>query len=150
MKPQKQSRSAHTNSYVVPYASTTSRQQSFFPRIIRDWNQLPLSIKKAVSAFKAQLPLSFSLGPTAIIAILFFYDYYYYLKISDKLAKFYDVGWLLYQRILMLLVVSLTHIVLCSMPYSIILLFSYFHILFSYSKLYSKILFVPTATTWVE
>ena len=34
-------------------------------------------------------------------------------------------------------------------PYSI--LFSYFHILFSYSKLYSKIsLFVPTATTWVE
>ena len=144
MKPQKQSRSAQ---YVVPYASTTSRQQSFFPRIIRDWNQLPLSIKKAVSAFKAQPPLSFSLGPTAIIAILFFYDYYYYLKISDKLAKFYDVGWLLYQRILMLLVVSLTHVVLCSMPYSIILLFSYFHMLFSYSKLYSKILFVPTATT---
>ena len=36
MKPQKQSHSANTNSYVVPYASTTSRQQSFFPRTIRD------------------------------------------------------------------------------------------------------------------
>ena len=49
MKPQKQSRagSANTNSYVVPYASTTSRQQSFFPRTIRDWNQLPLSISRA-------------------------------------------------------------------------------------------------------
>ena len=61
MKPQKQSRSANTNSYVVPYASTTSRQQSFFPRTIRDWNQLPLSIKKAgsVSVFKAQLATYF-------------------------------------------------------------------------------------------
>ena len=57
MKPQKQSRSANNNSYVVTYASTTSRQQSFIPRTIRDWNQLPLSVKKAssVSAFKAQL-----------------------------------------------------------------------------------------------
>ena len=35
-----------------------------------------------------------------------------------------------------------------TMSYSI--LFSYFHILFSYSKLYSKLLFVPTDTTWVE
>ena len=62
MKPQKQSRSANTNSYVVPYASSTSRQQSFFPRTIRDWNQLPLSIKKAgsVSAFKAQLATYFT------------------------------------------------------------------------------------------
>ena len=62
MKPQKQSRSANTNSYVVPYASTTSSQQSFFPRTIRDWNQLPLSIKKAgsVSAFKAQLATYFA------------------------------------------------------------------------------------------
>ena len=57
MKPQKQSRSATTNCYVVPYASTTSRQQSFFPRTIRDWNLLPLSIKKAgsVPIFKARL-----------------------------------------------------------------------------------------------
>ena len=62
MKLQKQSRSANTNSYVVPYASSTSRQQSFFPRTIRDWNQLPLSIKKAgsVSAFKAQLATYFT------------------------------------------------------------------------------------------
>ena len=56
MKPQKQSRSANTNSYVVPHASCTSRQQS------RDWNQLPLSIKKAgsVSVFKAQLATYFT------------------------------------------------------------------------------------------
>ena len=59
---QKQSRSANTNSYVVPPVSTTSRQQSFFPRTIRDWNQLSLSIKKAgsVSAFKAQLDTHFN------------------------------------------------------------------------------------------
>ena len=57
MKPQKQSR----NSYVVPYASTTSRQQSFFPRTIRDWNLLPLSIKKAgsVPVCKARLATHF-------------------------------------------------------------------------------------------
>ena len=62
MKPQKQSRSANTNSYVVPYASITSRQQSFFPRTMRDWNQLPLSIKKAgsVSALKAQFATYFT------------------------------------------------------------------------------------------
>ena len=61
MKPQKQSRSANTNCYVVPYASTTSRQQSFFPRTIRDWNLLPLSIKKAgsVPIFKARLATHF-------------------------------------------------------------------------------------------
>ena len=76
----------------------------------------------------------------------FFYDYYYYLKISDKLAKFYDVGWLLYQCIFNTFR-NLPY-PCCTMSYSI--LFSYFHILFSYSKLYSKILFVPTATTWVE
>ena len=30
----------------------------------------------------------------------FFYDYYYYyLKRDDKLVNFYDVEWLLYQRI---------------------------------------------------
>ncbi len=62
MKPQKQSRSPNTNSYVVPYARSTSRQQSFFRRTIRDWNQLPLSTKKAgsVSAFKAQLATYFT------------------------------------------------------------------------------------------
>ena len=62
MKPQKQYRSPNTNSYVVPHASTTSRQQSFFPRTIRDWNQLPLSIKKSgsVLAFKAQLATYFT------------------------------------------------------------------------------------------
>ena len=36
MKPQQQSRSANTNSCVVLYASTTSRQRLFFPRTIRD------------------------------------------------------------------------------------------------------------------
>ena len=62
MKPQKKSSSANTNSYVVPHASTTSRQQSFFPRTIRDWNQLPLCIKKAgsVSVVKAQLATYFT------------------------------------------------------------------------------------------
>ena len=62
MIPQIQSRSANTNSYVVPYASATSRQQSFFPRTIRDWNQrnqLPLSgIKKAGSV--SQVSSSFT------------------------------------------------------------------------------------------
>ena len=56
MKPQKQSRSASSNSYVVPCTSTTSRQQSYFPRTI-----LSLSIKKAgsVPVFKARLATHF-------------------------------------------------------------------------------------------
>ena len=61
IKPQKQSRSANNNSYVVPYASTTSMQPSFLPRTIRDWNLLPLSIEKAdsVPIFKARLATHF-------------------------------------------------------------------------------------------
>ena len=56
-KPTRQSRTAQPYSYTVPYASTTHRQQSFFPRTIRDWNKLPPDIMSAgsVDAFKAQL-----------------------------------------------------------------------------------------------
>ena len=99
MKPQKQSRAANTNSYVVPYASTTSRQQSFFPRTIRDWNQLPLSTKKAgsVSAFKSQLanyfiklglPLipSLILTPLQITSLIFYPSFPLFLPPPPSLS----------------------------------------------------------------
>ena len=65
-------------------------------------------------------------------------------KRDDKLVKFYDTGWLLYQRIINTFR-SLPYP--CStMSYSI--LFSHFHILFSCSKLYSKMLFVLPLLGW--
>ena len=53
----KPSRSSDTFSYTIPFASTLNRQQSFYPRTIRDWNLLPAEAKSAgsVEAFKAQL-----------------------------------------------------------------------------------------------
>ena len=61
-KPTRQSRTNSTLSYAVPYASTLSHQQSFYPRTIRDWNLLPYEVQSAgsVEAFRAQLATTYA------------------------------------------------------------------------------------------
>ncbi len=47
--PGKISRNVNTNSIQIPRCSTTTRQESFYPRTIRDWNFLPNSATSASS-----------------------------------------------------------------------------------------------------
>ena len=53
IRPQRQ----HTHHFLIPYCSTEAYKQSFFPRVIREWNALPPSIVSGdgLPAFKAAL-----------------------------------------------------------------------------------------------
>lgn len=55
IQPLRQSRNMHSFSFQLPFCRTQIWQQSFFPRTIKNWNSLPLSIvaSDSVESFKA-------------------------------------------------------------------------------------------------
>jgi len=59
--PKRLTRHMQPHSFQLPLSSTTYRQQSFFPRTIKEWNDLPPAIASvgSVEAFKAQLAKHF-------------------------------------------------------------------------------------------
>ncbi|KAK3085893.1 hypothetical protein FSP39_010100 [Pinctada imbricata] len=54
------SRNMHSLSFQIPSCRTQIRQNSFFPRTIKDWNQLPLDtvMSDSVESFKAAVSSS--------------------------------------------------------------------------------------------
>jgi hypothetical protein len=52
--PLRQTRNLHDSAYQIPSSRTQTRKFSFFPRTIRDWNSLPLTVvlKDSVETFK--------------------------------------------------------------------------------------------------
>ena len=47
--PDRISRNMNKNSFQIPSCNTTTRKESFYPRTIRDWNNLPDSVTSASS-----------------------------------------------------------------------------------------------------
>ena len=50
-------RNYHPYHYILPYASTTYYQQSFFQRRVKEWNNLPLSVINSDSLLTFSLSL---------------------------------------------------------------------------------------------
>ena len=50
-------RNDHPHHYILPYASTTYYQQSFFQRTVKEWNNLPLSVINSDSLLTFSLSL---------------------------------------------------------------------------------------------
>jgi len=55
--PRRFSRNMHRNSFQLPSTTSLYRKESFFPRTIRDWNNLPSDVASAptLESFKAQV-----------------------------------------------------------------------------------------------
>ena len=58
--PLRLSRNMHSLSFQIPSCRTQIRQNSFFPRTIKDWNHLPLNtvMSDSVESFKAAVSAS--------------------------------------------------------------------------------------------
>ena len=62
LPPTRLSRHAQPHTFQIPRTTTTYKQQSFFPRTIREWNHLPPDIVSvgSIDAFKAHLAKHFA------------------------------------------------------------------------------------------